>query len=301
MSQAIASPSKNAYVEKRRVTVVGALINVVLAAAKIVFGLLGQSQALVADGLHSLSDLASDAMVLLAARFGSQDADAEHPYGHARFETVATIGLGLLLLSVAVGISYDAIQRILNPSELLVPGIVALLVTTTSILSKEWLYRYTVHVANRVRSDLLRANAWHHRSDAVSSIIVFVGIAGTMAGIPWLDAAGAIGVSLDLADHRLAVVVGHPVSGLDLLIGVEQGLEAGPTGGVTQVAVGGLLVTVDGRHGVPFVPAGAGVGVVKRAATTSVAVMSRPVTSSTQAQADAVIERCSRAAHSMAR
>ena len=196
MSLNNSSASQGVYLDKRRVTVVGAVVNLVLSAAKIAFGLIGQSQALVADGLHSLSDLASDAMVLVAAKFGSQDADAEHPYGHARFETIATIGLGLLLISVATGIALDAIDRILNPASLLVPGYTALVVTTVSILSKEWLYRYTVHVANRLRSEMLRANAWHHRSDAVSSIIVFIGIAGTMAGVPWLDAVGAIGVAL---------------------------------------------------------------------------------------------------------
>ncbi|UCG73493.1 MAG: cation transporter [Chromatiales bacterium] len=196
MTTASISDNNHAYLEKRRVTVVGAVINLVLAAAKVVFGIIGQSQALVADGIHSLSDLASDAMVLVAAKFGSQDADAEHPYGHARFETVATIGLGMLLLTVAAGITLDAIERIRNPALLLVPGYLALAVTTVSILSKEWLYHYTVRVADRVRSDMIRGNAWHHRSDAISSVIVFVGIVGTMAGLNYLDAVGAIGVSL---------------------------------------------------------------------------------------------------------
>lgn len=196
MKTATANDNHEAYQDKRRVTVVGAVINLVLAAAKVVFGVIGQSQALVADGIHSLSDLASDAMVLVAAKFGSQDADAEHPYGHARFETLATIGLGLLLLSVAVGITIDAIDRIRNPAMLLVPGYLALAVTTVSILSKEWLYHYTVRVADRVRSDMIRGNAWHHRSDAISSVIVFVGIVGTMAGLSYLDSIGAIGVSL---------------------------------------------------------------------------------------------------------
>ncbi len=196
MTTASMSDNHSAYLEKRRVTVVGAVINLVLAAAKVLFGVIGQSQALVADGIHSLSDLASDAMVLIAAKFNSQGADTEHPYGHARFETVATIGLGLLLLTVAIGITVDAVDRIRNPELLLVPGYLALAVTIVSILSKEWLYHYTVRVADRVRSDMLRGNAWHHRSDAISSVIVLVGIVGTMAGINYLDAVGAIGVAL---------------------------------------------------------------------------------------------------------
>jgi cation diffusion facilitator family transporter len=189
----------NEYLEKRRVTVVGAIVNMVLAVAKVVFGMIGGSQALIADGIHSLSDLASDVMVLVAAKYGSQDADVDHPYGHARFETVATVGLGLLLLAVATGIMIDAGQRLFSPDSLLVPGTLALVVAMVSILAKEALYHYTMVVARRLRSALLKANAWHHRSDAISSVVVFVGIAGTMAGLPYLDAIGAIGVALMIA------------------------------------------------------------------------------------------------------
>ena len=193
---ATTTTSQENYLDKRRVTVVGAVINLLLAFAKIVFGLIGNSQALVADGLHSLSDLASDAMVLVAAKYNSMGADEEHPYGHARFETVATIGLGVLLLTVAIGITLDAIDRITNPETLFKPGVVALTVTIVSILSKEWLYWYTVKVADRLHSDMLRANAWHHRTDAISSVIVLIGILGVMAGQPYLDAVAAIGVSI---------------------------------------------------------------------------------------------------------
>ena len=195
IAASVTSKQRN-YRDKRRVTIIGAVVNLVLAIAKVVFGVLGQSQALIADGLHSLSDLASDAMVLIAAKYGSQEADVEHPYGHARFETVATVGLGLLLIVVAIGIIVDATARLFSPETLLHPGPVALAVAVLSIASKEGLYHYTLHVAKRLRSSLLRANAWHHRSDAISSIVVFVGIAGTMAGLPYLDAIGAIGVSL---------------------------------------------------------------------------------------------------------
>ncbi len=189
----------NDYQEKRRVTVVGAVVNLVLAVAKVIFGVVGGSQALIADGIHSLSDLASDAMVLVAAKYGSQEADVDHPYGHARFETVATVGLGLLLLAVAVGIMIDAGHRLFSPESLLVPGVLALVVAVFSILAKEALYHYTMVVARRLRSAMIKANAWHHRSDAISSVVVFIGIAGTMAGLPYLDAIGAIGVSLMIA------------------------------------------------------------------------------------------------------
>jgi cation diffusion facilitator family transporter len=187
------------YQDKRRVTVVGAVVNLVLAVAKVVFGVIGQSQALIADGLHSFSDLVSDAMVLYAAKHSSRGPDADHPYGHARFETAATVGLGLLLLLVAFGIIMDASERMFDPNSLLNPGWLALTVAIFSIFSKEYLYHYTMIVARRLRSNMLRANAWHHRSDAVSSIVVVVGIAGSMAGLPYLDSVGAVLVGLMIA------------------------------------------------------------------------------------------------------
>lgn len=187
------------YRVKRRVTLVCAGLNLLLAGLKLVLGTIGQSQALIADGIHSLSDLATDAMVLVVIRFAREDADEEHPYGHARFETVATVILGLLLLLVAIGIVVDAAERIANPERLSHPGFLALSGAAISIVANEWMYWYNVRAARQLGSDLMRANAWHHRSDAVSSIIVLIGIAGSMAGYPALDAVGAIGVSLLIA------------------------------------------------------------------------------------------------------
>ncbi len=184
------------YRAKRRVTLVCAALNLLLAGLKLLFGVVGQSQALVADGIHSLSDLASDAMVLVAIRFASDEADDEHPYGHARFETVATVILGVLLILVALGIVLDAVERITNPESLMRPGFLALSGAIISIGINEWMYWYNLRVADQVNSDLMRANAWHHRSDAISSIIVLIGVAGSMVGYPVLDALGAIGVSV---------------------------------------------------------------------------------------------------------
>jgi cation diffusion facilitator family transporter len=187
------------YDEMRTITVVGAWVNLVLSALKIVLGVIGQSHALIADGVHSLSDLLSDALVLLAAKHSTKDADADHPYGHARIETVATVGLGIILLAVALGIAWDAARRLVSPDLLLEPGLLALLGAVLSIFAKELLYRYTLVVANRIKSNLLRANAWHHRSDAISSVVVVVGVAGAMAGFPYLDAIASIGVALMIA------------------------------------------------------------------------------------------------------
>lgn len=173
-------------------TVVGAVVNVFLTLVKVIFGIVGQSQSLVADGIHSLSDLLSDGMVLFAARHAKNEPDQEHPYGHGRFETAATMGLGLLLILVGLGIMWDAGERLFSPEELLQPHSITLYIALFSILVKEGLYHYTQYLARRIKSELLRANAWHHRSDSISSFVVMVGIGGTMAGLPYLDAIAAI-------------------------------------------------------------------------------------------------------------
>lgn len=192
----IESAGSRRYGEIRRVTVVGAWINALLATLKLAFGYLAHSQALLADGLHSLSDLASDFLLLLAARQATRDADADHPYGHGRIETVFGIAQGAILGAFALGIAYDAGRRLFHPERLMQPEWVALAIAGISVLAKEALYRYTIVAARRLRSNLLRGNAWDHRSDAISSVIVVVGVAGTLAGLPYLDALAAVGVAL---------------------------------------------------------------------------------------------------------
>ncbi len=183
----------------KRVTLVGAVINLVLSVAKVAFGIIAQSYALIADGLHSLSDLVSDGVVYAAAHHAHQEPDLKHPYGHGRFETAATLALGGLLILVAVGIIWDAVDRLFAPERLLHPTVLALVVALVSIVAKELLYHYTIRAARRTRSEMLKANAWHHRSDAVSSVAVFVGVAGTLAGLPYLDAIAAVVVGLMIA------------------------------------------------------------------------------------------------------
>ena len=183
----------------RTVTLVGAVVNILLAIIKVVGGAIAQSHALIADGVHSLSDLASDFVVVYGAKHGSRDADELHPYGHARIETAFTVIVGTMLIFVALGLITDAVRRLLDPSLLLHPEPLALAVAILSIVSKEWLYRYTIRVAMRVRSSMLQANAWHHRSDAISSVIVVVGVAGSMAGFDYLDPIASIGVAFMIA------------------------------------------------------------------------------------------------------
>ena len=197
--------SDNHWPAKRRVTLVGAVINLLLSVGKIVGGIVGQSQALIADGVHSLSDLLSDALVLFASRWGSLEADHNHPYGHERIETLATLGVGLLLLAVGAGFLIDSVGRLLNPERLWTPGWLAFGIAVLSVLTKEGLYHYTVRVARQTGSSLLRANAWHHRSDAFSSVVVIIGIGGALAGLLWLDAVAAaiVGVMLGWVGWRL--------------------------------------------------------------------------------------------------
>lgn len=185
----------------------GVIVNLLLSIGKLLFGYIGHSQALIADGLHSLSDLLSDGMVLLATHYSNTDADDNHPYGHARYETFATIIVAMLLTAVGIGIGVDAIYRLLDSEKLAIPGMITLWVAGASIVSKEILYQYTMIVARRVKSSLLEANAWHHRSDAVSSIVVFVGIAGAMWGYPMLDSIAAIIVALMIC--KIAWELGH--------------------------------------------------------------------------------------------
>lgn len=202
------------YRETIKVTLIGSVVDLLLGVFKIQFGFLSQSQALIADGIHSLSDLATDAIVLYAAKHSHTEADEEHPYGHGRFETVATVGLGIALLVVAIGISIDATLRLFNPEKLLIPSMGALIVAAISIVSKEAIYHYTMYVARKYNSNMLRANAWHSRTDAISSVVVLVGVAGSMAGLWYLDAIAAIGVGLmiakigwDLAWHSIRELV----------------------------------------------------------------------------------------------
>lgn len=206
--------SSQRYKDTVRVTIIGSIVDFLLGVSKIFVGFAAQSQALIADGIHSLSDLITDFAVLYAAKHSHQEADEDHPYGHGRIETVVTVGLGIALIGVAVGIMIDATNRLFNPNTLLSPGMLALAIAFISVFAKEAIYQYTMVVARRYRSNMLKANAWHSRSDAISSIIVVIGIIGSMAGLTYLDAIAAIGVGImiakigwDLAWHSIKELI----------------------------------------------------------------------------------------------
>jgi cation diffusion facilitator family transporter len=176
----------------QRVTIIGAILDCLLGFSKIIIGHLSHSAGLVADGIHSLSDLLTDLMVIVILKFSGDEPDEEHPWGHAHFETLGTVLLGSILIAIAGAMIYDSTLSLFDSSELLIPEWPTLLVAAVSVAAKEWIFRYTLKVGKDTGSDLLVANAWHSRTDALSSIVVFVGIAGTMAGITWLDAIAAI-------------------------------------------------------------------------------------------------------------
>ena len=183
--------SKNRTKESQKATVVGAIIDFLLSIIKIFLGIIGQSGALIADGIHSFSDLLTDWATWYAAKLSGEAPDDDHPYGHERFETVATLGLSIFLAIVGTIIIFDGVGRFSNASALKhEEWLIA--AATLSILSKEALYWYTVKVAKNIKSDLLKANAWHHRTDAFSSIVVIVGIIGATNGFFFLDSLAAI-------------------------------------------------------------------------------------------------------------
>lgn len=196
------------HAASKRVAYVSLAVNFVLTISQIVIGLVGNSQALVADGFHTLSDLTTDLMVLFALKHSVKAADADHPYGHARIETAVTVVLGIILLLVGLGIGVRGVLRLISDAPFVAPAAITLWVAAFTICAKEGLYQYTVRTARRFDSELLRASAWHHRSDAISSIIVFIGIAGSLFGVQYMDALAAIGVALFVA--KVGVTLGWP-------------------------------------------------------------------------------------------
>lgn len=184
------------YLQVRRVTLVGSALDLALGIIKIIGGWFGHSQALIADGVHSLSDLATDVLILYAAKHAHAEADEEHPYGHGRIETAATVGLGVALILISIGIVYDGARALLEPDKLLVPKAWAMALAALSVIGKEWVYHYTMRYARRLKSEMLRANAWHSRSDAISSVVVIIGVGGALLGVTSLDAIAALVVAI---------------------------------------------------------------------------------------------------------
>lgn len=193
----------------RHVTLTGAIVNICLAGFKVSVGHSSGSQALVADGIHSLSDLVTDAVILIGARFWNAKPDSEHPYGHGRIETLVCLAIGFALGAVALGIGWHAIDtlHLRHPSS---PGLAALIAAVTSIILKETLFRWTLITGRRIGSRALIANAWHHRTDALSSLPVACAVVGVylFPNFLYLDHIAAIIVSIMLL--RVTVTISWP-------------------------------------------------------------------------------------------
>lgn len=180
----------------RKSTMVSVVINIVLSALQIAVGSIAHSSALIADGIHSLADLLSDFVVLFVNRHSSKEADADHNYGHYRYETAASLFLGLSLLGVGLMMLKNAGYKIIFHPDAAQVQMIALWVALLALVSKEILFRYMLKIAEKLRSKMLVANAWHARSDAASSLLVAIGIGGALLGYPVLDAVGALVVGL---------------------------------------------------------------------------------------------------------
>lgn len=203
----------NRMKEVYRVTIWGSIINVVLLILKFAAGILGHSAAMIADAIHSLTDFATDAVVLVCVTLGSKPVDKSHDYGHGKFETLATAVIALALLAVGVMICYSGVMKTYGAmvlgETLEQPGMVALIAAVVSIVLKEWAFRFTARVGRRCDSQAVMANAWHHRSDALSSLGTMFGIGGAIfLGPRWavLDPLAAIVVSLFIVRASLVLI-----------------------------------------------------------------------------------------------
>jgi cation diffusion facilitator family transporter len=180
------------FAEGQRITWISVGVNIVLTAMQIVVGLAAHSQSLIADAMHTLSDIVADAFVLVANRKGAEAADADHPYGHGRYETAASLVLGLLLAGTGAGILISAAGRLQDLGSAPPVGVAAMWAALITLAAKEGLFRYMLVTAERLRSPMLVANAWHARADALSSLVVAAGIGGALLGFNFADAVAAI-------------------------------------------------------------------------------------------------------------
>ncbi|MBN1041379.1 cation transporter [Clostridium botulinum] len=178
-----------------RVSIVTIIGNVILSIIKIGIGIIASSKAMIADGVHSLSDVFSTIGVIIGLKLSSKKADKEHPYGHEKFESLTSVFLGIMLVLVSLGIGFSGIKNLIY-GNYSIPGSLAIFAAVISIVSKEAMYWYTLKYAEKINSTSLKADAWHHRSDSFSSIGALIGIIGARMGFPMLDPAIALVISI---------------------------------------------------------------------------------------------------------
>ena len=179
------------YTRGRKVTILSIFVNVCLIFLKLLAGIFGHSAAIIADALHSASDLITDFACIVGLKYSSKPSDEKHPYGHEKIETLISSMMGIFLIITGVKIGYDGVNSIFHPP-LFAPKIFVLVIALISIITKESLYRYTFFVGKKIKSKSLLANAWHHRSDALSSLAAFIGIGGSIIGFKILDPVAAV-------------------------------------------------------------------------------------------------------------
>jgi cation diffusion facilitator family transporter len=197
--------SREAYV--RKVTWIGFLANILLSGLKFASGYLGQSQALIADAIHSLTDTTTDIAVIAGSHYWSRPPDENHPYGHRRLETLVTVFIGFMLAAAGIGIGWGAVSS-LHEKHSSPPGWIALYAALISILCKETLYRWTAFASRKIKSPALAANAWHHRTDAISSVPVLIAVGGALLFPSWsfLDHVGAVVVSIFIMHSAVKII-----------------------------------------------------------------------------------------------
>lgn len=186
----------NRYDESNKITVISILLNIGLTILKILAGILGNSTAIIADGLHSASDIITSIGILIGNKISRKPRDDEHQYGHEKAESLVSFILAAVLIGIALKIGYDGFKDLININNILVPNALPLVVALISIAVKEYQYQITIRVAKRNNSSVLKADAWHHRSDALSSIAAFIGIGGAMLGFKILDPIATIIVAI---------------------------------------------------------------------------------------------------------
>lgn len=197
--------SNNRYEEATKVTLISIMWNIILTLIKILGGVVGKSNAMIADGLHSASDIISSLGVLIGNKIAKTPHDKEHNYGHEKAETLVSFLLSMLLIYVALTISFNGVNSLLNLENVQVPTFLPLIISVISIGIKEYQYRITIKIAKKINSPSLKADAWHHRSDALSSVAAFIGIGGSLLGFKALDPIATVIVGLFVAKVGLDI------------------------------------------------------------------------------------------------
>lgn len=197
------------YNDTMKVSFVSILLNVILSIFKVIAGIVGKSSAMISDAVHSLSDVLSTIIVIIGIKFSNKQSDNTHQYGHERFESIATLFLSIILMITAIGIGCDGVIKVIEgiTNDIKTPTLIALIAAITSIIIKEGMYQFTKKIAIKVNSSALLADAWHHRSDAFSSIGSLIGIVGAKLGFPILDPIMCIVICLFILKVSIEILI----------------------------------------------------------------------------------------------